>query len=167
MNREDLAWAAGLFEGEGNVGLFQSRWSRLGITSTDRDVLEKFQAVFPAMGRIYGPYDQGHKPFWSWQVSKFEHVQAIIAGIWPWLCSRRRARAADVLRADKHLPPRKELCDCGAKAIGRGLCREHWTSPNFCTEDGCDRVMLAKGLCQRHYSRKRHRVLHPDAKWRK
>ncbi len=100
--REDLAWAAGLFEGEGCFSFAAGHVNRslhAAINMTDRDVVQRFQAVV-GIGAIYPrpPMKENWKPQWTWSVGSFEHVQAIIAMLWPWLCSRRRAKARLVLK---------------------------------------------------------------------
>lgn len=110
MERSDIAWAAGLFEGEGCF-----TWSRskampaAKIGSTDFDVLEKFQRVV-GFGRIGAAYQKGGfgtKPSRVWETTRFEYVQALIAYFWPWLCQRRRARAKEVLA---HALERSRAC---------------------------------------------------------
>lgn len=67
---EQVAWAAGLFEGEGCVTKAGGRVN-LRVTSTDQDVLEQF-AAFVGAGKVYGPYvntsKDGHrrKLFFVW-----------------------------------------------------------------------------------------------------
>jgi hypothetical protein len=101
--REELAWAAGLFEGEGTFNLGprktpRHRQIRAGIKMTDLDRLQAFQSA-TGLGRIYGPFQQKphHKAVWAWRVQSFENVQALIAMLWCWLGSRRRARATELL----------------------------------------------------------------------
>lgn len=97
-SREDLAWAAGIFEGEGWISI-QLYTPAIGITMTDRDVLDKFASVVGG-GKVYprGIKSSGTggitaKKFqWAWRVTSFENVQAILAYLWPWLCVRRRDR---------------------------------------------------------------------------
>jgi LAGLIDADG-like domain len=69
-NEERVAWAAGLFEGEGCVTNADGRVN-LRVTNTDLDVLEQF-AAFVGGGKVYGPYvnssKDGHrrKLFFVW-----------------------------------------------------------------------------------------------------
>jgi hypothetical protein len=97
--RENLAWAAGLFEGEGCI----TRTNRVPVArlgTTDLDVLERFHLVM-GFGRVY---EMGHtrnhprwKPASEWTTTTFEEAQATIAVLWPWLRARRRARGLEVL----------------------------------------------------------------------
>lgn len=110
--REDLAWAAGLFEGEGcftfHAGThpngYRYRYPKACMNSTDRDVMVRFLAIV-GCGNLHGPYltkrDRAYnrKPSWHWRAHGFELGQAIVALFWPWLCERRRIRAAEVLTA--------------------------------------------------------------------
>lgn len=126
--RENIAWAAGLFEGEGCVGVYSkpsgSRGPRKGptmkITMTDRDVLDKFHGIV-GVGSISGPQrhkgKEHHKEFWSWACNGTEKVQALLAAFWPFLCSRRQAKAADVIREMATIPLRasksRQFCKKG------------------------------------------------------
>lgn len=95
--REDLAWAAGLFEGEGSITFYSTKNSRRRITvvltSTDEDVIRKFHGIV-GLGRVYGPrLKEGYKPAWTWTTTTFEEAQAAISLLWIWLQSRRRETA--------------------------------------------------------------------------
>jgi hypothetical protein len=101
-NREHLAWAGGLFEGEGNLSLQRKvrdrAVPRAGLGMTDADSVYRF-AESIQVGRTYGPYErpQGRKPIFNWQAVGFEETQALIALLWPWLGERRRERAKEIL----------------------------------------------------------------------
>lgn len=104
MRRDDIAWAAGLFEGEGYVGVRRQKGrknpnAQIIMSSTDEDVLRRFVAIVGA-GKVYGPYTYSNpkwKPYWQWQAQTYELVQHVVALLWPWLCTRRRAQAAEAL----------------------------------------------------------------------
>lgn len=110
INKLDLAWAAGLFEGEGSF--FNGR-DHQGIKSfnvcigsfTDLDVLEKFHKATNYLGKIHGPYypktsdGRPKKTTWSWSVKNFEGAQTAMAMFWPWLGSRRKEAAKRCLTA--------------------------------------------------------------------
>jgi hypothetical protein len=96
--REEIAWAAGLFEGEGCITQ-SSGQSVLRLNSTDLDVLERFHAAV-GRGEIYGPYENRpsrfrRKPFWVWVCPRSDAVD-VIAELGPWLGSRRLARAREL-----------------------------------------------------------------------
>lgn len=115
-SREDVIFAAGLFEGEGcfsgaypykrksgNV-IYSNPEARL--TMTDKEVVEKFQKAI-GFGKIYyvKPQKAHWKEAWKWAVGDFEHVQALGAMLWPWLGTRRRTQFMTAMQAyeDKRL----------------------------------------------------------------
>ena len=115
INRESVAWAAGLFEGEGSIvwcslknrnpKLEPWRVCQLSLHSTDEDVVRRFASVI-GIGKVYGPYRYptrevpNRKPSWYWGVQNFERCQFVLALLWPWLCNRRRNKALEVLRLE-------------------------------------------------------------------
>lgn len=98
MDREELAWAAGLFDGEGCTSLNtkrNGRWYgiRLAVAQNSIEVLERFQGAV-GVGRVYGPY----KGEFSYCISGFENVQYVLALLWEWLSEPKRFQAENVLR---------------------------------------------------------------------
>jgi len=92
--REGLAWAAGLFDGEGSTSIAR-RGVRLAVKQHEPTVLLKFQDAV-GLGTVYGPYAiKGREGFfeWSFVVTRFEHVQAVVAMLWPWLGPVKRYQA--------------------------------------------------------------------------
>jgi hypothetical protein len=101
----DLAWAAGLFEGEGcftlNKGSTGRVTPRASVTSTDLDVLERFQQTIGfglLRAKRHKDMPSRYKDKWEWAASGHELVQALMAMLWPGLSKRRRERAVEVLR---------------------------------------------------------------------
>lgn len=105
----EIAWAAGLFEGEGSInwstgsGTLPERHrpqARLVIGMTDRDVLERFARVVghgtvrpKAKHRSWQPH---FKDAWVWEVRTWETVTAVLNMLLPWLGERRSARAHEI-----------------------------------------------------------------------
>jgi hypothetical protein len=56
---EEIAWAAGLFEGEGTFTWDYGR-AQLRVKMTDLDVLEKLLDIW-SVGKVYGPYETNSK----------------------------------------------------------------------------------------------------------
>ena len=111
--REGIIWAAGLFEGEGYVGLCSNRrQGRLALASTDLDVLQRFHSVieFGSIGKSYQV--QNRKPIWFWRKSGFESVQALAVMFWPWLGARRRMKFTQVLQSTRTVPVGKGKNPC-------------------------------------------------------
>lgn len=97
MNREELAWAAGLFEGEGCFAISGDHpHAYLGMTDQDR--VEAFHTVME-LGRVYAraPTPR-YKQVWGWSAQRFEAVQAVLAMLWPWLGPRRRHQGVRTLQ---------------------------------------------------------------------
>ena len=107
QRREQLAWAAGFFEGEGCFSsAFQPKRSGDGgklayaVTSLrqkDRDLLERFRDIV-GFGGIYGPY--GGTDVSSWQAQKRGDVQRLVDLLGEWLSPRRLTKAAECLRLE-------------------------------------------------------------------
>jgi hypothetical protein len=115
MSAHDLAWAAGLFEGEGSISPRKTAaphlW-QLALTSTDEDVVRTFCEVIGS-GRVYGPYGyvngtsrrrDHHKPYWRWSVSDQLGIEAVAGLLRPYLFERRRARLDECLEAVAKTP---------------------------------------------------------------
>jgi hypothetical protein len=98
---EEIAWAAGLFEGEGSITV-SSGTPRLQMKLSDAPVLVRFAEVV-SVGKIYGPYGPYRRsfptslqklPFWMW-VCEREAAQ-VVAAFAPWLGRRRLDRAREL-----------------------------------------------------------------------
>lgn len=136
----DIAWAAGLFEGEGcfsanNPGVRNNRVRRgiiAAVTMSDLDVLQRFQEIVETGTIIRLTNDKrypGHKPLWKWSVQKRAEVERIGAMFRPWLGARRRAKLDEVLSASWDHEPLE--CDyCGHQFIPQRL---RTSRPTFCS----------------------------------
>lgn len=101
---KNIAWAAGLFEGEGSIGSYHQKPTykyptiRACMDMTDQDVVEHFGAVIGFGNVLPRPRRKSlYKTAWRWQTSKFETVQAMVAMFWPWLGERRKQQAKKAL----------------------------------------------------------------------
>lgn len=103
----DIAWLAGLFEGEGSFGLEKGRNPRIQLASTDRDVVEK--AACKLGLSVLGPYDNSKrltpntKPLWVIS-SGGATAAGLMMSIYPFMGLRRRERIKQVLTTWKTLP---------------------------------------------------------------
>lgn len=113
-SRENLAWAAGLFEGEGTIStrrIGKREHDRAIVASlrmTDEDVVKRFHSIVK-VGNVNGPSipkNPKWKPLWTWQTGSFEGSQAIAALLWAWLCTRRRATVKKILTEYHQIKPR-------------------------------------------------------------
>lgn len=118
MRRKTFAWAAGLFEGEGSVGLSMRKWQggkdkrlvyrhprcQLKLAMTDRDVVATFAKVM-GCGIVYQrrrpPMRDGcvRKTMWEWFVGSKLEVAYVIRLLEPWMHQRRRHRMRAARRA--------------------------------------------------------------------
>lgn len=93
MDRHELAWAAGFFDGEGWANR-SGRSVHSRINQSDNSgvphVLLRFQRV-TGRGRIRGPVrEEGRQDLYSWEVSSRGDVEAVAAATWPWLGEVKR-----------------------------------------------------------------------------
>jgi len=95
---EEIAWAAGLFDGEGSI-THTDRDLQLLLKNTDLELVERFDVIV-ARGHVYGPYNydyrDGHarKPFWSW-VAQGDAAHDVVDLLAPWLSRRRLEQARE------------------------------------------------------------------------
>lgn len=108
IDREELAWAAGFFDGEGSTMSVDRARQYPWLTITQGGTLEepprvlvRFRAAVGGVGYITGPEvfeDHPHwQPRWVYRVIGFELVQAVIALQWHHLGPVKRAQARAVL----------------------------------------------------------------------
>lgn len=107
-NREELAWAAGFFDGEGSFVILKRNYSvRLAIAQIHKDMLERFQNAIGGLGTIadkgYMSKLSKHK-IYTLQISNFEHVQAAMAMLWTFLGPYKREQYKAILAKAKENP---------------------------------------------------------------
>lgn len=98
----EIAWAAGLFEGEGcfTVSLSQGKYAspRVKLRSTDEDVVRRFHSIMGLGAVREEPYfsrKSGYKTQWEWYARSSEVIRAIDL-LLPWMGERRTQRAKEV-----------------------------------------------------------------------
>lgn len=137
-----MAWAAGLFEGEGSICASKSgnRFVNLVlcVTNTDLRVLTKFESAV-GCGKIYGPKlrtNPSHKPVYEWHLSSPAMIKALTEALWEWLSDRRRGQITDAL--GKH--------DLAIGVRGRGSWRiqPHVTQIKKMLRDGVIQAEIAR-----------------------
>lgn len=103
LDRLQLAWAAGLFDGEGSTYVYEPRpgYLRLVVSvgQLGRDeppeVLWRFKAAMLELGVIERQNSYG---MWCWRAQSAEECQAAIGLVWRELGSVKRSQAADAIR---------------------------------------------------------------------
>lgn len=136
----DVAWLAGLFEGEGNIYIARNGGTRLTIRMTDRDVIERVDSLFPCTGiQIVHPkpakagYAQPATQY-GWRVSDPAGVREILELLLPWFGQRRAAKAREVLA---HLESRPGIG--GHNRMKTHCAQGHeYTADNTYTRPGTD-----------------------------
>lgn len=111
--RAEIAWAAGLFEGEGCITQSSGRLA-VRLNGTERSVIDRFCAIV-GEGKVYGPYTQDGcadaaryrwKPYFVWVAYGGRGLNVLLL-LDQWLSERRRARACELimtLHVKRHVP---------------------------------------------------------------
>jgi hypothetical protein len=116
MDRHELAWAAGFFDGEGWAAK-RTRGVQSRINQSDDDgvpdVLLRFQRIV-GCGRIHGPLrEEGRRDLYYWDVSSRADVESVANAVWPWLGDVKHAEFSvalgDVPNAAHRVPSETEL----------------------------------------------------------
>lgn len=100
----DIAWAAGLIEGEGCFTLHSDmKRPYFLLDMTDKDVLERFQEVFPNTN-LRGPYKhknkEHHKP--RWRVDAYgDACVYIMQSVYPYMFTRRKEKIDELISKDQ------------------------------------------------------------------
>jgi hypothetical protein len=99
---EWVAWAAGVFEGEGSLTVDRDGRPRFQMEMTDHDVLLRLQSVLgghvngPYVGRPYRGYNSAApKPKYRWTLGRYEDVRRVALLLYPFLGERRQLRFDD------------------------------------------------------------------------
>jgi hypothetical protein len=106
MDRHELAWAAGFFDGEGWANAVaqtgrRTRQPHAQINQAGTDgmptVLVKFQRCV-GVGRLRGPLiKEGKQDLYSWEATSRPDVARVADLIGPWLCASKRAEFEQAL----------------------------------------------------------------------
>lgn len=106
----EIAWAAGLFEGEGSIlygkytypsGRDYTR-RRLSMQMSDEDVLRRFVAIVDAgkvieVTRQHRVNRENHTVMFVWEINRWADVERITKAFLPYLGERRRTKAEALL----------------------------------------------------------------------
>src|SRR4051812_22924933 len=107
----EMAWAIGLFEGEGCITLNRSNgtsvrsgeqreYVNLVLSMTDEDVVRRFHKIV-GFGSIsfFDPKIENRKRQWRWNSGARQDVYDFLKLIKPYLGKRRKARATEAIRS--------------------------------------------------------------------
>jgi hypothetical protein len=96
-NRESLlAWAAGLFDGEGTIYISKAR-IRASVHMTDLDILETFRSNFGGFIHPQKKQKEHHKKSWRWSLQASDKAMSFLTDILPFLHARRSKRVAEAI----------------------------------------------------------------------
>jgi len=100
MTTANIAWLAGLFEGEGCINQDKRKkatW-RLRVVMTDFDIIQRLHAI-TGVGNVSETTKQElhHKPAYQWIVYRKEHIQHLLSKMLPYLGNRRAHVALNAL----------------------------------------------------------------------
>jgi len=102
---EEIAFAAGLFEGEGWAGVGSNHGGRtrsgsMQIQMCDREPLERFFEAVGA-GKLYGPYQRKGvgRPIYRWIATRSKEVHHVARLLWPFLSPRRQQQLETAIAA--------------------------------------------------------------------
>lgn len=137
MKETTIAWAAGLFDGEGCITIVGNR-VQVVVSMTDLDLLERMQKHFGGSIHPIKKRKEHWKDAWKWQISGTKKSLAFLDLIYPYLSIRRQARVEEArnhfldLRAVKNARLRSEILSFkdsgltqGTIAARVGCSREH------------------------------------------
>lgn len=91
----ELAWAAGFFDGEGYTGPGTGTM-RMAVTQRKLEPLERFLNAV-SLGKIYEVKRGG----WVWIATGQDNVVTALARLWPYLCTPKKNQAREVIRGRK------------------------------------------------------------------
>lgn len=93
-----VAWVAGILEGEGCWTTSKSVGWFVAVRMTDHDIILRLQE-YTGIGRVNfdkSPGKLARKPAWSWGVYPRAHKEWLTLKVWPWLGERRQARIKEL-----------------------------------------------------------------------
>jgi hypothetical protein len=100
MTDWQIAWAAGLFEGEGSWIVTRGKSAQAYLGMRDRDAVERFMEIV-GMGsiKVQRRAHENHSDMYYWRVTNVREVRRLIDMFYPYLCERRRTKADDIRTA--------------------------------------------------------------------
>lgn len=137
LAKEDIAYIAGLFEGEGCITIAHGKnysYPKVSISSNDLDVIE-YVALVTGEGFVTTKKRANKKypPAYCWDLHKEKEIWEFIDLIYSWLGERRRSRI-DEIRKICFTSPRE--CNVCGTIFQPGIDRKRnaITCSNYCME---------------------------------
>jgi len=104
-SESELAWMAGLFEGEGTITIVSSSsrnttTPRVMLTMTDRQLIELIQSWFGGYVTQNKQKSPNHKVAFTWSAGSSLYVARFIKSVMPYLHSERVRQKAEIVLRD-------------------------------------------------------------------
>lgn len=117
MRELDLAWAGGLFDGEGTTSILKAQrdrysYLRMSVSQKDREVLDKFRAII-GYGKVY----EHSRGMHSWDCYRQDQVYQVLEMLWPYISSQKRKQAENALPRVTAKTHTMEIRDTGVRYI--------------------------------------------------
>lgn len=113
MTDVEIAWVAGIIEGEGCLLLERGIYPRVAVTMTDEDVILKLFKVTGTGTCVSKQPLKSGKIAYHWQVRRYEDVARFLMQIIPHLGNRRKVKAFELLDAIFDRIKNKICVTCG------------------------------------------------------
>jgi hypothetical protein len=97
LTQSEVAWVAGIYEGEGSCWTTKGRAFHIAIVMTDFDVVRRLHLLVGVGTLKEGRHkDPTHKPYLTWSVGSRDGID-FLNTIMPWLGERRTAKAVEAI----------------------------------------------------------------------
>lgn len=120
MSAEEIAWVAGIIEGEGSF--VAGAHPCIKVQMTDSDIIDRLGEV-TGIGRIYHDMKVArmhHKASSGWYVNRRDHVEYIVRLVYPWLGVRRKAAAERLVERFAERAVNRLAARTGLEPVPRG-----------------------------------------------
>jgi hypothetical protein len=112
MTEAEIAWAAGIIEGEGCIGWVTRTSVSVNVSMTDEDVIRRLHAVL-GVGGVTAHDRSPHKTQYRWSVRNRDGAEFVLRAIRPWMGQRRGVRIDEALERLERNPGRGRPIDHG------------------------------------------------------
>lgn len=122
LSEAEVAWIAGLLEGEGSFRVTSNGGLQVSCGMTDKDTIEKLRRL--AGGYITKPHvTKGGKTLYPWCLSMREDVLQLCRLIYPWMGARRQSKIDELFAYARAYPkgrPRSDQAQHGSLSMYAG-----------------------------------------------
>ena len=103
MTEIEIAWLAGILEGEGCFDIYENNYNknypRLRIEMCDKDVLDRIKSIIDGGGEVI-EHDRGnpkHNKTYSYSLSSKNKLKEVLTDILPYMGERRKEKIEELL----------------------------------------------------------------------